>query len=260
MTERYSVAVITGGASGLGEGATKHFLANNFKVAILDINEDKAHEFIQSLPKAHQERTIFIKTNVTNEDQIEAAIDKAIQTFGQIHVVVNSAGIGYAELTYSKRRGVASSKKLIKNLGVNVVGTFNVCKHAANRMKAQPVISDTQDRGVLINISSIMGIEATSGFVSYAITKGAVIGMTLPMARDLGKYKIRVLTVAPGLIQTPMNKNSPPDSFERNIKEAALGRLSNPLEFGRFVYNVSHSSFLNGEVIRFDGAYRTPKI
>ena len=260
MPERYSVAVITGGASGLGRGAAEYFLDKNFKVAILDINEKNGKAFLDSLTQSKRDNTIFIKTNVMKEDQIQAAINQVYETFGQIHILLNSAGYIYSQKIYSAVKGVASTKRLTHNLGVNVVGLFNTSKHAANRMTKQEVVADTQDRGVIINISSVASMDGNIGFAAYSATKGAINGMTLPMARDLGKYKIRVLTVAPGVIKTALNDMMPNRMFERSKHDNAIGRLSDPYEFGKFIHNIAHSSFLNGVIIRYDGGYRAPKV
>ena len=260
LPQRYSVAFITGGTSGLGLAAARHYLANNFKVAILDINLTPKASILSELPSNQKRNVLFIQADVSKEDQVKSAVERTIQEFGHIHVVINSAGYGYGERIYSRKRGVAKTQRLTKLLQVNVIGLFNVCKHTASQMAHQDIVEETQDRGIIINISSVASYDGMTGFVSYSASKAALNGMTLPMARDLGKYKIRVLSVAPGYIRTPLNEKMPREFLDRAGFDTPFDRLATPEEFAGFVFNLGNSPFVNGENVRFDGGYRLPKI
>ena len=258
--QRYSVALITGGASGLGLATTKHYLANNFKVAVLDLNISRKDSILATLPSNQRRNLLFIKVNVAKEDQVKSAIDQVVEKFGKIHVVLNSAGYAYIEPIFSEEYGVGITKRLTKLLSVNVIGLFNVTKHTASKMIEQEIVEGTQDRGVIINISSVAAYDGMMGAVPYSASKAALNGMTLPMARDLGKYKIRVITVAPGWIETPLNHTLPRYFMRRAGSETPFERLAKPEEFAKFVFNLGNSPFVNGENVRFDGGHRLPKL
>ncbi|UII56282.1 3-hydroxyacyl-CoA dehydrogenase [Cytobacillus spongiae] len=250
-----SVAVITGGASGLGEGTVRHIVQSGGKVAILDRAEEKGKRLVEELG----EHVIFINTNVTSEEDVQKALDQTIESFGHFNTVINCAGIGVSEKTVS--RGTAhqydSFKKVIE---VNLIGTFNVIRLAAERITSFPANGDGE-RGVIINTASVAAYEGQIGQAAYSASKGGIVGMTLPIARDLSKSGIRVVTIAPGLFETPLLGSLP-----EGVR-TALGaqvpfpaRLGRPSEFALLAQSIIENVMLNGETIRLDGAIRmSPK-
>jgi NAD(P)-dependent dehydrogenase (short-subunit alcohol dehydrogenase family) len=246
----FKVALVTGGASGLGEAIVRKLHQNGYSVAILDMNEERGKALSQELTN-----TLYIPVNVTDEKAVEAAIKQTVKAFGPLHVVVNSAGIVTAGVLVTKK-GVLQNDVMNKVLQVNVVGTFTVCKYAAQQMISQEIVSKLFGRGVIINVASVAGIEGQVGQTIYSASKGAIIGMTLPMARDLGRAQIRVNTIAPGVIKTPMAQ-SLGEKVEKAIEsQVAFGRLGFPEEFADCVFGIVNSSYVNGEVIRMDGGTR----
>lgn len=246
----FKVALITGGASGLGEAVARKLSKNGYSVAILDMNAERGNALAAELGKA-----IFIPCNVADEKQVENAVKETVKAFGCLQVVINCAGIIHAGVLVTKK-GPLASEAMQKVLSVNVIGTFNVCKYAAQQMMSQEVVEKNFGRGVIINVASIAGIEGQIGQTIYSASKGAIIGMCLPMARDLGRSQIRVNTVAPGVIRTPMAA-SMNEKVEKAIEsQVAFGRLGFPEEFADCVFGIINSSYVNGEVIRMDGGTR----
>ena len=195
------VAIVTGGSAGLGEACVRLLHSYNCRIVIADLNIELGQKLAKELsPNVH-----FIETDVSKESSIQAMISQTISLFSSIHIVINSAGVAWAEFTASQTK-VHGSELFLNIIKINVLGTFNVCKYAAQQMIKQDFIAETKEKGVLINISSIAGFEGQKGNVAYAASKHAVNAMTLPMARDLGKYGIRVMTVAPGIFETSMGQ------------------------------------------------------
>lgn len=247
-----NVAVVTGGASGLGEATVRNIVSNGGKAVILDLQEERGNNLVEELGNEH---VAFVKTDVTDEDSVQSAVDKAVEQFGHIHVLVNCAGIGVAKKTYGKQgpHDLASFNKVIQ---VNLIGTFNAIRLAAEKM-SQNGPNEQGERGVIINTASVAAFEGQMGQVAYSASKGGIVGMTLPIARDLSNLGIRVLTIAPGLFETPLFAGAPD-----KVREA-LGamvpfppRLGDPAEFGQLVQSIIENPMLNGETIRLDGAIR----
>jgi NAD(P)-dependent dehydrogenase (short-subunit alcohol dehydrogenase family) len=242
-----SVAVVTGGASGLGLATARALSAAGAKVVILDLpstaGEQRAAEFGGT----------FAPTDVTSEDDVRAAIDTAAG-LGPIRVAVNCAGIGTPGRVIGKN-GVLPLEAFTKVITVNLIGTFNVIRLAAERMlEADPVDGE---RGVIVNTASAAAFDGQIGQAAYAASKGGVVGMTLPIARDLADKLIRVMTIAPGLFKTPMLEGLPQeaqDSLGRQVPHPS--RLGDPSEYAALVAHIVANPMLNGEVIRLDGAIR----
>jgi 3-hydroxyacyl-CoA dehydrogenase / 3-hydroxy-2-methylbutyryl-CoA dehydrogenase len=250
-----SIALVTGGASGLGEATVRNIVKNGGKAAILDLSEEKGKNLAAELG----ENALFFKTNVTNEEEVENAIQGAIAQFGSINTVVNCAGIGIAEKTVSRNKahGYDSFKKVIE---INLIGTFNVIRLAAENMVTN-VENENGERGVIINTASVAAFDGQIGQAAYSASKGGVVGMTLPIARDLAKSGIRVVTIAPGLIDTPLF-GSLSDSARAALEEQVPfpSRLGFPSEYAQLTQTIIENSYLNGETIRLDGAIRmTPR-
>ena len=247
------VAVVTGGASGLGEATVDAYVAKGCKVAIFDMNAERAAAVIE---RAGADKVAFFNVNVADEDSVKAAIAAVVEQFGALHVCNNFAGIGNANKTFGKK-GVFPMDEYMKVVRVNQVGTFNVSRFAAEAMSSNETVNGDGGRGVIINTASIAAYEGQIGQVAYSATKGAVVGMTLPMARDLMRDGIRVMAIAPGIFKTPMVAGLPQEVQDSLGAQVPFpSRLGDPAEFAGMVRHIVENSFLNGEVIRLDGAVR----
>ncbi len=244
-------AIVTGGASGLGEAVVRGIISRGGKAAILDLADDKGNKLAAELGGS----AIYCKTDVSSESDVAAAIDQAVKKFGSINVVINSAGIATAGKTIGKK-GPADLKQFELAIKVNLLGTFNVIRLAAMKMSENNPNSE-KERGVIVNTASVAAYDGQVGQAGYAASKSGVVGMTLPIARDLASYGIRNVTIAPGIFDTPMMA-----SFSDELR-TSLGqsvpfpqRLGRPEEFAAMVLHVIENTMLNGETIRLDGAIR----
>ncbi|MFD6859361.1 3-hydroxyacyl-CoA dehydrogenase [Rhodococcus sp. NPDC060086] len=244
-----SVAVVTGGASGLGLATTKALIADGATVVIIDLPSSNG----EAVAKELGDRARFAPADVTDEAAVVAALDLA-ESLGPLRVAVNCAGIGNAMKTVSKK-GAFPLDGFKKVIDVNLIGTFNVIRLAAERIsKTEPIDGE---RGVIINTASVAAFDGQIGQAAYSASKGGVVGMTLPIARDLASLLIRVVTIAPGLFKTPLLGSLPEEA------QASLGqqvphpaRLGDPAEYGSLAAHIVSNAMLNGEVIRLDGAIR----
>ncbi len=245
-------AVVTGGGSGLGEATVRALASRGARVAILDLGRSKGAEVAKSIGDA----AIFCEADVASEEQVTAALDRAVETFGGIHVAVSCAGIGTAGRTVDKTGKPFDLKLFELTLRVNLLGTFNVVRLAAARMsKNQP--NEENERGVIINTASVAAYEGQIGQCAYAASKGGVVSMTLPIARDLAAVGIRVNTIAPGLFATPMLMMMPQEARDYLGSQVPFPRrLGNPPEFAALACHIVENPMLNGETIRLDGAIR----
>jgi NAD(P)-dependent dehydrogenase (short-subunit alcohol dehydrogenase family) len=246
MKIKGAVAVVTGGASGLGLATTKRLLDAGAQVVVIDLKGEKA---VRELG----DRARFVEANVTDPDGVSAALDVA-ESLGPLRVNVNCAGTGNAIKTLGKD-GPFPLDKFNKILQVNLVGTFNVLRLAAERIaKTEPI---GEERGVIINTASVAAFDGQVGQAAYSASKGGVVGMTLPIARDLSRDLIRVLTIAPGLFDTPLLAGlSEPARQSLGAQVPHPSRLGNPDEYGALAVHIVENPMLNGEVIRLDGAIR----
>jgi NAD(P)-dependent dehydrogenase (short-subunit alcohol dehydrogenase family) len=241
-----SVAVITGGASGLGLATAKRLLDRGASVLVIDL---KGEEVVAELgPRAK-----FVQANVTDPESVSAALDAA-EELGPVRINVNCAGIGNAIKTLGKE-GPFPLDGFRKVVEVNLIGTFNVLRLAAERIaKTDPI---GEERGVIINTASVAAFDGQIGQAAYSASKGGVVGMTLPIARDLSRNLIRVVTIAPGLFKTPLLGSLPEEaqaSLGKQVPHPA--RLGDPDEYGALATHIVENPMLNGEVIRLDGAIR----
>jgi NAD(P)-dependent dehydrogenase (short-subunit alcohol dehydrogenase family) len=245
--------LVSGGASGLG-GATSQLLASNgANVVIADINKEKGEALAAELGA----NVRFVECNITDEESVKNAVAIAISSFGALNGAINCAGIGVAEKTVGKDgpHALASFKRVIE---VNLIGTFNVIRLAAAQMAGQEP-NASGERGVIINTASIAAFDGQIGQAAYSASKGGIVGMTLPIARDLMRSGIRVVTIAPGLFDTPLLAGLPEDV--KNVLGAQVPfppRLGKPPEFAALAKHIIENEMLNGETIRLDGALRMP--
>lgn len=246
-----TIALITGGASGLGHGTAARFVREGARVAILDLPTSPGAAVAAELG----DNAIFCPGDVTSEEDVGAALDEAEKAFGPVTAVINCAGIAVAMKTVS-RRGPHPLNTFLKVLEVNVGGTFNVTRLAAARMvDGQP--NDAGERGVVVCTASVAAYDGQMGQAAYAASKGAIVGMTLPLARDLASQGIRVCTIAPGIFRTPMLAGLPEAAQESLGKQVPFpSRLGDPDEYAQLVQAIVENPMMNGEAIRIDGALR----
>ena len=240
-------AVVSGGASGLGEACVRMIVENDGHVAILDVNETAGRAIAEELPASVE----FFRADVADE----AAVKQAIESVRPMHIAINCAGIGPAQRTVGKE-GPASLDWFTSVIRVNLIGTFNVARLAAWAMSSNDP-DEGGERGVIINTASIAAFEGQIGQVAYAASKGGIVGLTLPMARDLSRLGIRVVTIAPGIFDTPL-LGKMPDEIRASLGAAVPfpPRLGQPFEYAHLARHIIDNTMLNGEVIRLDGALR----
>lgn len=245
-----SVAVVTGGASGLGAASAEALSKAGLKVAIFDLNAEAGEAKAAALDGT------FHSVDVSDAASVKAAMDAVTDAMGAPRVLVNCAGIGPASKTVS--RGEAHDPALFsKVIGINLIGSFICASEAASRMVGAEPMAPDGARGVIVNTASVAAYEGQIGQVAYAASKGGIVGMTLPMARDLADKGVRVCTIAPGLFLTPLLQGLPQDVQDSLGKQVPFpSRLGNPSEYGKLVCHILDNPMLNGEVIRLDGAIR----
>ena len=247
------VAIVTGGASGLGQATVEAYVSKGVKVAIFDLNEQRANDLVGKLGA---DNVAFWSVNVADEESVKNAVAGVVEKFGAIHICNNYAGIGNACKTLSKK-GVFPLDQYMMVININLVGTFNVSRYAAEQIANNDPINSDGGRGVIINTASIAAYEGQVGQLAYSASKGGVVGMTLPMARDLASYGIRVNTIVPGLIHTPLFESLPEQAYKS--LEASVcypQRLGKAEEIAHLSVFIAENDYLNGECIRLDGAIR----
>jgi NAD(P)-dependent dehydrogenase (short-subunit alcohol dehydrogenase family) len=244
-------AIVSGGASGLGGATVRELVARGARVAILDRDAEKADALAAELGDA----AISCPADVTKEDEIQVAVDGAVEAFGGIRFAAACAGVGWAQRTVTKD-GPATLAPFEMVIQINLIGSFNLLRIAASAMASNEPDEDGE-RGAVVMTASIAAFDGQIGQIAYSASKGGVVGMTLPAARDLSKLGVRVCTIAPGLFDTPLLAALPQEARE------ALGatvpfppRLGRPVEYGRLACHIAENTMLNGEVIRLDGALR----
>lgn len=245
-------AVVTGGASGLGAACVSKIVAAGGRAVILDLNTDLGEKLATELG----ENTRFVKANVTNPEEVTSAVMTAVHEFGGVNVAINCAGIGSAERTVTSKGDPANLEVFSRVIQVNLIGTFNVIRLAAAEM-AKNSGGEDEERGVIINTASVAAFDGQIGQAAYSASKGGIVGMTLPIARDLSRLGIRVVTIAPGLFDTPLLAGLP------EAAKISLGqqvpyppRLGQPSEYAQLACQIIENRMLNGETIRLDGAIR----
>jgi NAD(P)-dependent dehydrogenase (short-subunit alcohol dehydrogenase family) len=245
-------ALVTGGASGLGRATVEALHAAGAGVVIVDLPHSQGEAFAKELG----DRARFAPADVTNADEVQAAVATAVESFGGLHVAVNCAGIGWAQRTVDKN-GPHDLGVFETVIRVNLIGTFNVIRLAAAQMVAQE--PDGEERGVIVNTASIAAFDGQIGQAAYASSKGGVVSLTLVVARDLAARLVRCCTIAPGTFDTPMLALLPDEARKALADQIPHPRrLGKPSEFGALVRHIVENPALNGETIRLDGALRMP--
>ena len=249
MDLQNKVTIITGGSGGLGMAAAKAFLAKGAKVAVFDLEEGGA----KALAKENAGQLKYYKTNVTREDNVAANINQVVEDFGSIDVCINCAGCGPSAKTYCSRKGPHPLDQCQNVINVNLVGTFNVLRLAVEKMSA----NKGEEKGVIINTASVAYMDGQKGQAAYSASKAGIVGMTLPIARDLAELGVRINVIAPGLMGTPAMMAMPED-FRQGLERLVQypKRLGQPEEFALLATQIAENPYLNGETIRLDGAIR----
>ena len=251
MEIKNSTFIVTGGSSGLGAATVEMIVAAGGNAIIADVNKAQGEALAARLGK----QTRYVECDVTREDHGKAAVDAAIKGFGGLNGLVNCAGIAIGEKTVGKE-GPHSLEKFAKVININLIGSFNMIRLAADAMsKQQP--NAAGERGVIVNTASVAAFDGQIGQAADAASKGGVVGMTLPIARDLSRSGIRVMTIAPGIFETPMLLGMPQEVQDALGKMVPFpSRLGKPHEYAQLVRHIAENEMLNGEVIRLDGAIR----
>ncbi len=244
-------AVITGGASGLGFAVAQHLVDHGARVALFDINAEHAEIALAKLGK----QACFFHTNVSNEEQVSTHVREAATKMGGLNAAINCAGILGAGRILGKQ-GPMLLAKFAGTVEVNLIGSFNVAKTAAEHMQNNDPGADGE-RGVIVNTASIAAFEGQIGQAAYSASKGGLVGMTLPMAREFARIGVRVMTIAPGVFHTPMVDGMPEQVYQSLCAQVPFpSRLGKPEEFAETVAFILQNGYLNGSVIRIDGAIR----
>lgn len=251
MELKGSVALVTGGASGLGEACVRRLVAGGASVIIADINADRG----QSLAAELGANAGFAKTNVANEEDAQQAVKQAVDSFGRLNILINCAGIGAAKRVLGKE-GPMALAHFARTIEVNLIGTFNMIRLAAVAI-AQTEPNAGGERGVIINTASVAAFDGQIGQAAYSASKGGIVGMTLPIAREFARQGIRVMTIAPGLFDTPLLAGLPEAArISLSSQVPFPSRLGQPAEYAALAQHIIENEMLNGEVIRLDGAIR----
>ncbi|GLZ07364.1 short-chain dehydrogenase/reductas [Actinomadura sp. NBRC 104412] len=246
-------AVISGGASGLGAATARELAADGVKVVVADLNEDKGKALADEIGG------VFVKTDVGDEAQVEAAVRAAVDTGAPLRVIVNSAGVGWAARTVARDGTPHPLGDFERVIRINLIGTFNLMRiGAAAIAKTEPADEDGQ-RGVVINTASVAALEGQTGQIAYSASKGGIVGMTLPAARDLSAIGVRVNTICPGIIDTPIyGEGEAAEAFKAKLYAPVPfpKRMGKASEFAHLVKSLIENDYMNGETIRFDGGIR----
>jgi NAD(P)-dependent dehydrogenase (short-subunit alcohol dehydrogenase family) len=249
MQIKNSVFLVTGGASGLGAATARMAAEGGARVVIADLQTEAGEKLARELGGR------FVRCDVTSEADAQAAVDAAVREFGGLHVLVNCAGIGTAERTIGKEKP-HDLAHFVRVVTINLIGTFNMTRLAAFAM-ARAVPNAAGERGVIVNTASVAAFDGQIGQAAYSASKGGVVGMTLPVARDLARNGIRVCTIAPGIFETPMLAAMPKEVQESLAKQVPFpSRLGRPSEYAQLALHIVENEMLNGETIRLDGAIR----
>jgi NAD(P)-dependent dehydrogenase (short-subunit alcohol dehydrogenase family) len=248
-----AAAIVTGGASGLGEATARDLAAHGATVVIADLNEEKGKTIADELGG------VFVRVDVSDEAQVKAAVDAAVATGAPLRVVVNSAGIGWASRTVAKDGSPHDLASYRKVIDVNLIGTFNGIRIGAAAIAKTEPLNDDNARGVVINTASVAALEGQTGQIAYSASKGGIVGMTVPAARDLAAIGVRVNTICPGIIDTPIyGQGEQAEEFKKKLVAPVVfpKRMGQPSEFAHLVRSLIENDYVNAETVRFDGGIR----
>ncbi|MBW3588662.1 MAG: 3-hydroxyacyl-CoA dehydrogenase [Actinobacteria bacterium] len=247
------VAMVTGGASGLGRATVEKLVQRGASAVIVDLPNSEAEQVAKGLG----DTVVFAPADVTSAEDITRAVEMAVETFDGLHILVNCAGIGWAGRVVNKQGDPLPLEQFETVVKVNLIGTFNVCRLAVRQMLQQA--PEGEERGVVVNTASIAAFDGQIGQSAYSASKGGVVGLTLPLARDLAGSFIRVCTIAPGTFDTPMLAMLPQELRDKLASDIPHPRrLGDPSEYAALAAHIVENPMLNGEVIRLDGALRMP--
>ncbi len=253
MNPSGKVALVTGGASGLGLAAVRELLAAGASIVVVDLASSDG----ETVAKELGDRVVFAAADVTSDDEVRAAVDTAVREFGGLHIAVNCAGVGLAGRVLTRAGEPSDLDGFEFVVRVNLIGTFNVIRLAAARIASQE--PEGLERGVIVNTASIAAFDGQIGQVAYSASKGGIVGLTLPVARDLASRLIRCVAIAPGTFDTPMLAGLPEEARAKLAESIPHPhRLGHPEEYGKLVRHIVENPMLNGETIRLDGALRMP--
>ncbi len=252
MQIKNQTAIITGGGSGMGAETARYLASMGAKVAVLDINLKNAEQVAREI------NGIAIECNVSDEESASAAFHKIKDIYGVPRVCVNCAGIAPGKRVVG-REGAMPLEDFRKVIDINLIGTFNILRLAAAEMSVADLLNEDGERGVIINTASVAAFDGQIGQAAYSASKGGVVGMTLPIARELAQFGIRVMTIAPGIMETPMMSGMPQPVQESLAAAMPFPkRLGKANEYAKLVLHIIDNVYLNGEVIRLDAAIRMP--
>ena len=247
-----ATAIITGGGSGMGAATAKMLAAQGVKVALVDRDIAKAEALAKEL------KGVAYECDVSSAEQAEAVVKDVVEKHGNIRVLVNCAGIGFPGLIIGKE-GPADLENFKMVINVNLVGTFNFIRLVANAMNDQEMVNEDGEKGVIVNTASVAAFEGQIGQSSYSASKAGIVALTLVAARELARSGVRVVTIAPGLVTTPMSDMMPDKNREALMSNIQFPkRFAHADEFAKLVLHIVDNAYLNGEVIRLDGAIRMP--
>jgi len=251
MNIKNKTVIVTGGASGLGLATCRYLADLGAKIAVFDLNEEAGQALVDELNGA----AIFAKVNVTDESSVAAGIDKAVNAFGAIHVCINCAGIVAGGKTVG-REGALALDKFSQVININLIGTFNVLRLVAEQMATNEA-DEGGERGVIINTASVAAFDGQMGQAAYSASKAGIVGMTLPIARDLARQGVRVMAIAPGIFDTPMMQGMTDEVRDPLIAMVQHPkRFGDPQEYAGLCGHIVENKYLNGDVIRLDGGIR----
>lgn len=250
MKIKDKVILITGAGSGMGAECARYFSKLGAKIIILDLNIEQAQALAKSIGG------LAFSCDVSNADQVKKAVEKAVEHYKKIHVLINCAGIATGARILGKE-GPMPLADFNRVIQINLIGSFNVLTQVAAHMALQDPVDDDQERGVIINTASVAAFEGQIGQAAYSASKGGIVSMTLPAARELAKFAIRVMTIAPGIIKTPM-MDSMPEKVQQSLSEKMLfpHRLGEAKEYADLARHIIENTYLNGSVIRLDAGIR----
>lgn len=254
MQIQNKVAIVTGGASGLGRATAEALLEAGVKVVVFDLNQEEGQQFVA---QAGADRALYVNVNVTDPDSVQAGIDQALAQFGALHLCVNCAGVAPAKKILDREGAAMPLADFRKVIDINLIGSFNLARLCAEQFAKNEPMGEAKERGLIINTASVAAYEGQVGQCAYAASKAGIVGLGLPMARDLAPLGIRVNTIAPGIMGTPMLLAMPEKVQEGLIANVQFPkRLGLPNEFARLVIHIAENAYLNAETIRLDGALR----